>query len=107
MIVIVADALAKYSDGAPSPSYFDPGYQSFANLTGCGSALSTGTTLACLRSLPTSTVFSATLALLSKATLVLPFNRVMDGYFHDTLPSAQVRAKRVANIPLITGAFHQ
>lgn len=94
-----------YSDGVPPPAYLEPAYQSLTSLVGCGSALTNGTALACLRNLPTAVVFNATLALLSQSTFAVPFNRVVDGYFHDVLPSAQVRAKRLATVPLIMGAF--
>lgn len=34
-----------------------------------------------------------------------PFNRVQDGYFHDALPSTQVRRGGLANVPILTGLF--
>lgn len=103
MTVIVFTIIHSY--GAPPPAYYEPIYQSFASLVGCGSALTNGNSLACLRDIPTAVVFNATLALLANATLASPFNRAVDGYFHDVLPSAQVRAKRLATVPLMMGAF--
>ena len=49
---------------------------------------------------------NATLAMLSRATLAFPFNRVIDGYFHNTPPSMAVRAKKIANVPLMMGRTH-
>jgi hypothetical protein len=92
------------SDGVPPPAYLEPAYQALVTIVGCGPTLANGTSLPCLRSIPTGKLFNATLYLLSQGTEALPFNRVQDGYFHDAAPSVQVRTGKVANVPLIIGA---
>ncbi|KAF8313075.1 alpha/beta-hydrolase [Clavulina sp. PMI_390] len=99
----IMESGAPSGDPVPPPSYLDPRYEAFVTTAGCGAALANNTALACLRALPTEAVYEATLYLLSTSTLALPFNRVVDGYFHDTQPSNQVRSKRLAKIPLMMG----
>src|ERR1700733_6115379 len=101
----MANIYCHYSDGVPPPEYVDPAYQSFASLLGCGLSLANGTSLACLRSVPTDRLLDVTLYILSQSTEALPFNRVQDGYFHDVSPSFQVRAGKVAIVPVLMGTF--
>ncbi|KAF8313066.1 alpha/beta-hydrolase [Clavulina sp. PMI_390] len=99
----IMESGAPSGDPVPPPSYLDPRYEAFVTASGCGPALANGTAIACLRSMPTAVVYNASLLLLSTSTLALPFNRVIDGYFHDSSPSIQVRGKRVSTIPLMMG----
>ena len=92
------------SDGVPPPGYVDPAYNSLATIVGCGASLANGAVLACLRSVPTGSLLNAMLYILSRSTQALPFNRVQDGYFHNAPPSVQVRAKKVATVPIMIGA---
>ena len=93
------------SDAVPDPSYLDSSYRDFASLVGCGSALSNGTSLQCLRGASTDILANASQAILPPGSVTLPYNRVQDGYFHDKLPSAQVRGGRVATVPLMMGVL--
>ncbi|KAF8313074.1 alpha/beta-hydrolase [Clavulina sp. PMI_390] len=99
----IMESGAPSGDPVPPPSYLNPRYEAFVTAAGCGAALANNSALSCLRALPTEAIYKATLYLLSTSTLALPFNRVVDGYFHDTQPSNQVRAKRLARIPLLMG----
>lgn len=74
-------------------------------MVGCGPALSKGRSLQCLRGVSAEALTNATKALCIPGLTFL-FNRVQDGYFHDALPSDQVRSGRLATVPLLMGLVY-
>ncbi|KAF8313065.1 alpha/beta-hydrolase [Clavulina sp. PMI_390] len=92
----------------PPPEYLNPRYELFATAAGCGSGLANSSALACLRSASTAVLYNATIYALTQRitpgpSLSLPFARVVDGYFHNTQASQQVRSEAVATVPLLMG----
>jgi hypothetical protein len=104
-ILSASGVCATSRDGVPPVSELESGYQEFATLAGCGGALHNGTSLQCLRSQPALTLYKAMVVQLENSTEAFPYNRVRDDYWFPVLPSAAVRAGKVALVPIITGTL--
>lgn len=92
-----------FRDPVPLPSVLQPYYDLLAAAAGCSGALHNQTSFACLRAVPSDALFNATQVVYSQSGVPFPFNRVIDGYFHEVAPSTAVRNRLVSTIPIITG----
>lgn len=57
--------------------------------------------------MPSDVLYNATQAVSSQNAGLYPFNRVVDGYFHEVAPSVAVRNRSVATVPIITGKINR
>ena len=85
----------------PPPNATDSVYAAFINASGCSST----PTLDCLRGVSEDAILVATVKASDSTSMVYPYNRVLDGYFHDRTPSQSIDAGRIAFVPIITGVF--
>ncbi|KAF8331119.1 Carboxylesterase [Cantharellus anzutake] len=94
----------------PSPNASDllRWTNTFAEVAGCPSSGSNSSIISCLRSKPSELLFLASFLVVyftvdTGALTVLPFTRVMDGFFFEEGAAEEVRRGNVATVPIISG----
>ncbi|KAF8310472.1 alpha/beta-hydrolase [Clavulina sp. PMI_390] len=84
----------------PSSSVPQSSFNSLVSQTGCTSA---SDKIACLRGVPSDTLYQVTNGIWTAAGYGTAFGRVLDGFFHTESPSVQIAAGKTAKVALVIG----
>jgi hypothetical protein len=95
----------RYSPAVTPSSLHQVYYDEFVKAAGCTGAAQNGMSLACLRSISVEAIYNASVAVISANPVGFPFNRVIDGYFHDVSPGIAVLNGDIATVPVIMGSW--